>query len=36
MTHQNVLVFCKGDPAKATAAVGEVEVGDVGDDGGAL
>ena len=25
-THQNVLVFCKGDPRKATEAVGEVEV----------
>jgi 16S rRNA G966 N2-methylase RsmD len=25
-THQNVLVFCKGDPKKATAAVGPVEV----------
>lgn len=26
-THQNVLVFCKGDPVKATAAIGEVEFG---------
>ncbi len=26
-THQNVLVFVKGDPAKATEAVGEVEFG---------
>lgn len=26
-THQNVLVFCKGDPKKATAAVGPVEFG---------
>ena len=25
-THQNVLVFCKGDPRKATAARGPVEV----------
>lgn len=25
-THQNVLVFCKGDPRKATEAVGTVEV----------
>ena len=25
-THQNVLVFCNGDPAKATAAIGPVEV----------
>ncbi len=24
-THQNVLVFCKGDPVKATAAIGPVE-----------
>lgn len=28
-THQNVLVFVKGDPRKATAAVGDVEVGDL-------
>ena len=27
-THQNVLVFCKGDPKKATAAIGAVEYGD--------
>lgn len=27
-THQNVLVFCKGDPKKATQACGEVEVED--------
>lgn len=27
-THQNVLVFCKGDPKKATAAIGPVEFGD--------
>lgn len=26
-THQNVLVFCKGDPVKATAAVGPVDYG---------
>jgi len=25
-THQNVLIFCKGDPRKATAAIGPVEV----------
>lgn len=31
-THQNVLVFCKGDPKKATAAIGEVEFGAI--DGG--
>lgn len=28
-THQNVLVFCKGNPIKATEAIGEVECGDV-------
>ncbi len=28
-THQNVLVFANGDPARSTAAVGEVERGDV-------
>lgn len=28
-THQNVLVFVKGDPRKATAAVGDVEIGDL-------
>ena len=28
-THQNVLVFCKGDPRKATEAVGPVEFADV-------
>jgi DNA modification methylase len=27
-THQNVLVFCKGDPRKAAAACGDVEVAD--------
>jgi 16S rRNA G966 N2-methylase RsmD len=30
-THQNVLVFVKGDPRKATAACGEVEFGDLGE-----
>lgn len=29
-THQNVLVFCKGDPRKATEWVGEVEFGEIG------
>ncbi len=28
-THQNVLVFVKGDPAKATKACGPVEVGEL-------
>jgi DNA modification methylase len=28
-THQNVLVFCKGDPRKATAAIGPVDFGAV-------
>ena len=28
-THQNVLVFCKGDPKKATAACGPVETVDL-------
>lgn len=28
-THQNILVFCKGDPRRATAAVGPVEFGDM-------
>jgi len=28
-THQNVLVFCKGDPKRATAAVGAVECGEI-------
>jgi hypothetical protein len=27
-THQNILVFCKGDPKKAVAACGDVEVGE--------
>lgn len=31
-THQNVLMFCKGDPKKATAAIGPVECGEVIDD----
>lgn len=34
-THQNVLVFCKGDPAKATEAVGEVDFGEIAAPGGA-
>ena len=28
-THQQVYVFCKGDPRKATAAAGEVEFGEI-------
>lgn len=28
-THQNVLVFIKGDPVKATKAIGDVEFGDI-------
>lgn len=28
-THQHFFVFCKGDPRKATAAIGEVEFGDI-------
>ncbi len=28
-THQNVLVFCKGDPRKATEACGPVEFGEI-------
>lgn len=32
-THQNVLVFCKGDPKRATEAVGPVEFGDGAVDG---
>lgn len=28
-THQNVLVFCKGDPVKATQAIGKIEFGSV-------
>jgi hypothetical protein len=31
-THQNVLVFCKGDPKRATEAVGPVEFGKVEED----
>jgi len=34
-THQNVLVFCKGDPGAATEAVGDVEFGEV-DEGGVV
>lgn len=34
-THQNVLVFAKGDPAKATTAIGVVEFGDMADGDGA-
>lgn len=30
-THQNVLVFCKGSPRKATEAIGTVEVGNIED-----
>lgn len=30
-THQQLLVFCKGDPMKAADAVGEVEFGDIAD-----
>ncbi len=32
-THQNVLVFCKGDPKKATAAIGPVEFGAISEGG---
>lgn len=32
-THQNVLVFVKGDPKAATAAIGPVEFGEITDDG---
>jgi len=36
-THQNVLVFVKGDPKKATDSVGEVAFGEAGDpDGGQM
>jgi len=31
-THQQVYVFCKGDPRKATEAVGEVEFGEIFDE----
>lgn len=31
-THQNVLVFVKGDARTATAAIGKVEMGDIGED----
>lgn len=30
-THQNVLVFCKGDPRRATEACGPVEFGEIGE-----
>ena len=30
-THQNVLIFCKGDPKRATEDVGPVEFGDISD-----
>lgn len=33
-THQNVLVFCKGDPVAAAAAIGEPEFGDMDAGGG--
>lgn len=32
-THQNVLVFIKGDPKRATAAIGPVECGEITDNG---
>jgi len=35
-THQNCLVFVKGDPRKATAACGMVEFGELSDDAGDL
>ena len=28
-THQNVLVFCKGDPKRAIEAIGQVEFGEI-------
>jgi hypothetical protein len=28
-THQQLYVFCKGDPRKATEAIGEVEFGEI-------
>ncbi len=28
-THQNVLVFCKGDPKRATESIGQVEFGEI-------
>jgi hypothetical protein len=34
-THQQVLVFCKGDPRRATKAIGEVEFGEFDPDAGA-
>lgn len=35
-THQYVLVFVKGDPAKATAAIGECDFGEMAPEGGAI
>jgi hypothetical protein len=35
-THQNVLIFVKGDPQKATVACGEVEFGQVPESGGEI
>lgn len=32
-THQNILIFCKGDPRRATEACGPVEFGEIGADG---
>jgi len=34
-THQNVLVFCKGDPKRATEAIGQVEFGEIDEGDGA-
>jgi hypothetical protein len=33
-THQNVLVFCKGDPKRATEACGQVEFGEIEEETG--
>jgi DNA modification methylase len=33
-THQNVLVFCKGDPKRATEACGQVEFGEIEEEAG--
>jgi hypothetical protein len=33
-THQSVMVFCKGDPRRATEACGPVEFGDIEAEGG--
>lgn len=35
-THQNVLVFVKGDPRKATEAIGECEFGEITEEGEAV